>query len=202
MRVPVPVIKQQPVHIASASTAKETSPAEAAAALVMFVVAGGLAIVFINTGFASVPAAFQVFANLVTGESVWAQLSLEQFGANLLFGLIGGIVIGSLRYARFTARLVEELVEAIGDRTAVQAWDIGMAFVLIHVAISILVGLLLTGIVSAGANRIELGVLKTESPVGRAASGCPGLSPGHSGAGPGQESVIAESASGAIAACR
>ena len=140
----MPVIKQQPVHIASASTAKETSPAEAAAALVMFVVAGGLAIVFINTGFASVPAAFQVFTNLVTGESVWAQLSLEQFGANLLFGLIGGIVIGSLRYARFTARLVEELVEAIGDRTAVQAWDIGMAFVLIHVAISILVGLLLT----------------------------------------------------------
>ncbi len=103
-----------------------------------------LAILFINTGFVSVPAAFQVFANLVTGDSAWAQLSLEQFGANLVFGLLGGIVIGCLRYARFTARLVEELVEAIGDRTAVQAWDIGMAFVLIHVAISILVGLLLT----------------------------------------------------------
>jgi len=140
----VSVIKQRPVHIASASAATKTTPAESAVALVMFVVAGGLAIVFINSGFASVSAAFQVFAALVTGEDVWSQLSLEQFAINVLCGLIGGLVIGSLRYSRYQGRLVEELVEAIGDRTAVQAWDIGVAFVLIHVAISVLVGLLLT----------------------------------------------------------
>ncbi len=57
------------------------------------------------------------------------------------------------------------------------------------------------GIVTAGACNIELGVLKTESPVGRGASGWPGTSPGHSGAGPGQESMMTASASGASISC-
>ena len=57
----------------------------------------------------------------------------------------------------------------------------------------------MSGIVTAGANSVELGALKTKSPVGRGASGCPGTSPDHSGAGPGQDSVMIASASGATA---
>ena len=58
----------------------------------------------------------------------------------------------------------------------------------------------MSGIVTAGANSIELGALKTKSPVGRGASGWPGTSPDQSGAGPGHDSVITASASGATAA--
>src|SRR5215468_2109204 len=55
---------------------------------------------------------------------------------------------------------------------------------------------LISGTVTAGANSIELGALKTKSPVGRGARGRPGTSPGQSGAGPGHDSVITASASG------
>src|SRR3954470_6504448 len=60
---------------------------------------------------------------------------------------------------------------------------------------------LISGTVTTGANSIEDGALNTKSPVGRAASGWPGTSPDQSGAGPGQESVIAASAIAAAAAC-
>ena len=46
---------------------------------------------------------------------------------------------------------------------------------------------LMTGIVTAGANSMDEGMLNTESPVGRGASGLPGTSPGHNGAGPGHD---------------
>ena len=61
---------------------------------------------------------------------------------------------------------------------------------------------LISGTVTTGANSIELGALNTKSPVGRGASGWPGRSPDQTGAGPGQASVIAASASGARVACR
>src|SRR5262249_31352638 len=58
------------------------------------------------------------------------------------------------------------------------------------------------GIVTAGANSMELGALNTKSPVGRGASGWPGTSPDQRGAGPGQDSVTTASPSGATAAWR
>ena len=58
---------------------------------------------------------------------------------------------------------------------------------------------LISGTVTPGANSIEEGALNTKSPVGRGARGWPGTSPDQSGAGPGQASVIAASASDAAA---
>jgi hypothetical protein len=110
--------------------------------MVLFVV-GSLIIVALNTGLVLFPATFQIFAALVTDTSVWSQLSLEQFGTNILFGLVGGLILGGLRLSRFSGRLFEEIAEAIGDRGTLQAWDVGAGFVLVHVAISILVGLIL-----------------------------------------------------------
>ena len=60
---------------------------------------------------------------------------------------------------------------------------------------------LISGTVTTGANSIDDGALNTKSPVGRGASGWPATSPDQSGAGPGQERVIAASASDAAAAC-
>ena len=60
---------------------------------------------------------------------------------------------------------------------------------------------LISGTVTTGANSIDEGALNTKSPVGRGASGWPGTSPDQIGAGPGQERVIAASASCAAAAC-
>ena len=59
---------------------------------------------------------------------------------------------------------------------------------------------LINGMETQGAKSMELPVLKTASPVGRGARGSPGLSPDQGVAGPGQESVMAASASGAAAA--
>jgi hypothetical protein len=50
---------------------------------------------------------------------------------------------------------------------------------------------LIIGAVTTGANSIEEGALNTKSPVGRGASGWPATSLDQTGAGPGQESVIA-----------
>lgn len=137
------VLAPKPSGISSSTASNSSSPAETRAALMVFFVVGSLVIVALNTGFALFPAAFQVFAALVTDASVWPQLSWDQFGTNLLFGLVGGLILGGLRLSRFKGRLVEEIAEAIGDRATLQAWDVGAAFVLMHVAISVLVGLLL-----------------------------------------------------------
>jgi hypothetical protein len=56
--------------------------------------------------------------------------------------------------------------------------------------------------VTTGAPSAELGVLKTESPVGRAAGGWPGVSPVQTGAGPGEAGAIRASTSGASASWR
>ena len=137
------VLKPRPVSMPSATASSSASPAETRAALIVLLVVVGFAIVALNTGIVVFPAAFQVFAALVTDASVWSQLSLQQLGANVLIGLVGGLILGGLRLSRLNGRLVEELAEAIGDRATLQAWDVGAAFVLVHVAISILVGLIL-----------------------------------------------------------
>lgn len=61
---------------------------------------------------------------------------------------------------------------------------------------------LISGTFTNGANSIDEGALNTKSPVGRGAMGWLGTSPDQRGAGPGQEGVIAASASDETRNCR
>lgn len=104
--------------------------------------------------FGSIQVALQALAYAVQSDTWLSQLAWQQIAINVAFGIAVGVVIGLIRlhrrtkggYGSLQPRLLEELVDSVGNPTAVTAASIGGTSLAMHVLVSIAISLVVAAL--------------------------------------------------------